>query len=51
MHAAVRDQYQSDENGGTEWYRVPFQLQANFITLVLRGVQVANATILATNIR
>ena len=49
-HAAVRDQYRSDENGGTEWYRVPFQLQLNFITLVLRGVRVANVTILETNI-
>ena len=50
-HAAVSDQYRSDENGGKEWYRVPFQLQANFVQLVLRGVQAANVAVLETNIR
>ena len=50
-HAAVRAQYRSDENGGTEWFCVPLQSQAIFMRQVLRGVQTANVAILATNIR
>ena len=48
-HAAVRAQYGSDENGGTEWFHVPLQSQAVFMRQVLRGVQ-AKVAVLATNI-
>lgn len=50
-HAAVRDQYKSDQNGGKEWFLVPLQYQAVFMQQVLRGVQAKNVAILATNIR
>jgi hypothetical protein len=48
--AAVRDQYKSDENGGTEWFRAPLQYQAAFMQQVLRGVRANNVAILGTNI-
>jgi hypothetical protein len=49
-HAAVRDQYRSDENGGREWFLVPQQYQAVFMQQVLRGVQANNVAILGINI-
>ena len=49
-HAAVSKLYRSNENGGSEWYLVSLQYQANFIQQVLRGVQ-AKVAILGTNIR
>ena len=50
-HAAVRDQYRSDENGGTEWFLVPLQYQAAFMQQIVRGVQAKYVGILDTNIR
>ena len=48
-HAAVRDQYKSDENGGREWFLVHQQYQAVFKQQILRGIQAQNVVILATN--
>ena len=47
-HRAVRGQYQSDENGGTEWFKIPVpQLnEAAFKQEVLRGIQRASVRIL-----
>ena len=50
-HAAVRDQFRSNENGGKEWFLVHQQYQAAFIQQVLRGIQAKNVAILNTNIR
>ena len=49
-HAAVRDQYKSDQNGGKEWFRVLPQYQAAFKQQVLRGIQANNVAIRKTNI-
>ena len=50
-HAAVRDHYRSDENGGKEWFFVLQHYQADFMQRVLRGVQAGVGAILGTSIQ
>ena len=47
-HRAVRGQYQSDENGGTEWFKIraPQLNEASFKQEVLQGIQGAHVRIL-----
>lgn len=49
-HAAAYVKYRSGENGGTEWYYVPFQVIQDFLQLILCGVKAANVEVLDTNI-